>query len=311
MHYKIVYMGTPDFAVPTLLALHHANHHIPLVVTQPDRPKGRGRKYQPPPVKKAARDLGLNVVQPESIGQPEFILQIKQLEPDFLIVTAFGQLLPQNLLAIPKYGAINIHASLLPGYRGPAPIQWAIINGEKETGVTTMMMNTGLDTGDILLTRSTAISHKDTSQTLYDRLSELGAQLILETLQRMTEKACHPKPQDHSQATYAPLLRKEDGRINWKKPAIQLDAFIRGMNPWPGAFTFFGNNRLKIFSAKPIESPATVSPGTVIRGFEGELRVQTGKDALMILEIQGSSGKRMGIENYLRGHSIPPGTQFS
>jgi methionyl-tRNA formyltransferase len=255
--------------------------------------------------------LGLKVVQPNSVKSDEFIRQIKNLEPDFLVVTAFGQILPPDLLKISKYGAINIHASLLPEYRGPAPIQWAIINREKETGVTTMLMNSGLDTGDIILKEITAISNTDTAETLHDRLSELGAQLILKTLDQMANNSFRPAPQDHTRATCAPLLNKKDGHINWEKSAWQLDAFIRGMTPWPGAFTFYENKRIKIFSSKPIEVQTDALPGTAIRGFDDELRIATGDGALLILEIQGSSGKRMGIKDFLRGHPISPGTRFS
>ena len=309
--FNIVYMGTPDFAVPALLAIHKAGHNISLVVTQPDRPSGRGRKLKATPVKASALNLGLKVVQPASVKETDFIHQIKSLMPEFLVVTAFGQILSPKLLAIPKYGAINIHASLLPKYRGPAPIQWAIINGENETGITTMQMNEGLDTGDILLMEKTAIDRTDTAETLHDRLAEMGARLIIKTLDQWGKDTLPPLAQDHSQATYAPLLKKKDGRMDWGKPANRLDRFIRGMTPWPGAFTFYDDNRVKIFSSLPIEQHADAPPGTVIKGFEDELRVATGDGVLLIQELQGASGKRMNIRDFLRGNPIPPGTRFT
>ncbi len=308
--FNLVYMGTPDFAVPALPALLEAGHCITLVVTQPDRPSGRGRKLQAPPVKTAALESGIPVFQPESIKTNEVALRLKELNPDFLVVAAFGRILSEDLLAIPGYGAVNIHASLLPRYRGPAPIQWAIINGEKETGVTTMLMDRGLDTGDILLSEKTAISEKDTSSTLHDRLALMGASLVVETLAKMGEGHIRPIPQNHDQATYAPLLTKKDGRIDWKKSSRQLDAFIRGMTPWPGAYTFEGENRLKILSAKPVFQSSSASPGTVLPGFSDELRIATQDGALIVLKIQGASGKRLSIRDFLRGHQIPPGTQF-
>jgi methionyl-tRNA formyltransferase len=309
-YFNIIYMGTPDFAVPALVALKEAGHRILLVITQPDRPSGRGRKQQAPPVKKAALDFGIPVFQPESIKAEAVVARLKELKPDFIVVTAFGRILPPELLGIPKYGAVNIHASLLPCYRGPAPIQWAIINGEKETGVTTMLMDSGLDTGDVLLFEKTEISEKDTSRTLNDRLADMGALLIIDTLEKIAEGHLRPKPQNHSNATYAPLLTKNDGHIDWKQPARKLDAFIRGMTPWPGAYTFDGENRLKIFSVKPICHHLTALPGTVLPGFSDELRIATGEGALVVLEIQGAAGKRLSITDFLRGHSIPPGTQF-
>ncbi len=309
--FKIIFMGTPDFAVPALKALNKSGHDVALVVTQPDRPKGRGRKVVPPPVKEVAIRLGYDVLQPASIKTDEFADRMERFEPDLFVVVAFGHILPETLLDLPRIGAINIHASLLPKYRGPAPIQWAIINGERETGVTTMFMDKGLDTGDILLSTKTEITPDDTSATLHDRLAVLGADLLVRTLNGFETKDIKPVPQDHTKATYAPLLKKKDGHIDWEKPAKTLETFIRGMTPWPGAFTFHGNKRLKIFKADPVLMDVAEAPGTVIQSFPDELRVATGKGALSIKEIQGASGKRLIIKDFLRGYKLPPGTVLS
>lgn len=300
-------MGTPDFAVPSLKALSKNGYNVLMVVTQPDRPKGRGRKIIPPPVKEAAQHIGYDVIQPVSIKNKDFSDTITGLKPDIFIVVAYGHILPQNILAIPETGAINLHASLLPKYRGPAPIQWAIINGEKETGVTTMLMDDGMDTGDILLSSKEKITAVDTSATLHDRLSVIGADLLIKTLKSFENNDINPIAQDHASATYAPLLKKGDGRIIWEKTAEYIASFIRGVTPWPGSFTFQDNKRLKIFSAKPILVEVNEAPGTVIKGFPDELRIATGKGALSVIEIQGASGKRLLIKDFLRGNQMTPG----
>ena len=303
-------MGTPDFAVPPLKSLYENGYTVEAVVTQPDRPKGRGQKVISSPVKKTARALGYEILQPESIRADRFEARIKQIEPDFFVVAAFGHVLPKHILTLPKFGAINIHASLLPNYRGAAPIQWAIINGEKQTGITTMLMDEGLDTGDILLTESTDITPKDTAGTLHDRLSEIGADLLIKTLKRIERSTIHPIPQDHSAATYAPMLQKKDGLINWEHPAETIETFIRGMNPWPCAFTVYQNRRIKVYRAEIAEMESPEPPGTVIRGFADELRVAAGEKALSILELQGESGKRLPVNEFLRGRKIPPGAKL-
>ncbi len=304
-------MGTPDFAVPALKALHQAGHHISLVVTQPDRPKGRGRKTLFSPVKQAALALGHNLYQPVSLKDADAAARLDAANADLFVVVAYGHLLTKQLLRLPPLGAINIHASLLPKYRGSAPIHWAIINGEQETGVTTMFMDTGMDTGDILLSEKTVIGPEDTCADLHDRLSVLGGELLIETLDQLRAEGLHPVPQDPDKATYAPLLKKRDGRMDWRRPARQLDAFIRGMTPWPGAFTFLDDHRLKIFRAKPIPTQATDKPGTVVRSFPDELRVATGEGVLSILELQAESAKRLPIKAFLQGFQMPPGTFLS
>ena len=306
----IIFMGTPEFAVPALKALHKNDQDIALVVTQPDRPKGRGRKRTPSPVKETAMNLGYSVIQPSSVRTVEFSNCIEKHTPDFIVVVAFGHIIPKNILNIPEIATINIHASLLPKYRGPAPIQWAIINGEKETGVTTMLMDEGLDTGDILLSSKLEIAPDDTSDTLHNRLADLGADLLIQTLNAFETGDINPISQDHSQVTYAPMLKKNDGRINWGRPANALEAFIRGMTPWPGAFTFHEKKRFKIFRAKTIVMNTKASPGSVIKSFPDELWISTGKGVLSIMELQGESGKRLFIKDFLRGYKLPPGTHL-
>ena len=309
--FNIVFFGTPEFAVPCLDALGAAGHEVMLVVTQPDRPKGRGRKMAPPPVKTAALEHGFDLFQPPSVRDPSVTDRLGGLAPDFFVVVAYGGILPEALLSLPKNGAVNVHASLLPHYRGSAPIQWAIINGETRTGVTTMLLDRGMDTGDILLSSETPIHSGDTAATLHDRLAEMGASLLIDTLAAFASGAVNPTPQDHSMATYAPLLKKSDGRIDWDAPAGAIDAFIRGMNPWPGAFTFLGSRRLKLFLATPLETTSEAVPGTVVRGFADELRIAAGKGALSVTEIQGASGKKLPIRDFLQGCPMPPGTVLS
>jgi methionyl-tRNA formyltransferase len=304
----IIFMGTPEFAVPALRALHKNDQDIALVVTQPDRPKGRGRKLTPSPVKETAMNLGYSVIQPASVRTAEFMSYIEKYTPDFIVVVAFGHIIPKNILTISKIATINVHASLLPKYRGPAPIQWAIINEEKETGVTTMLMDEGMDTGDILLSSKLKIRPDDTSDTLHGRLADLGANLLIQTLNAYETGDIHPIPQDHTQATYAPILKKNDGRMNWKLPAESLEAFIRGMTPWPGAFSFHEKKRLKFFKAKAIVMNTEAFPGTVIKSFPDELWISTGKGVLSIMELQSESGKRLLIKDFLRGYKLIPGT---
>ncbi|BBO80215.1 methionyl-tRNA formyltransferase [Desulfosarcina ovata subsp. sediminis] len=304
----IVYMGTPDFAVPPMAALHERGYRILTVVTQPDRPKGRGRKLTPPPVKQAALKFGCPVLQPETVRTDDFHRNMADLAPDLYVVAAFGQILPQSLLDIPKQGAINIHASLLPRHRGAAPIHRAIIEGDAETGITTMMMDKGMDTGDILLMDRTPIGPTETAAELHDRLSRMGAKTILRTLEMLQSGTLPRTSQDHSRATYAPMLRKKDGQVDWSQPAETIDRLIRGVTPWPGAFTFSDGMRLKIFRASVLHRDISVPPGTILECIPGELRVATGKDALAIKEIQGQSGKRLPIDDFLCGCRLPDGS---
>ena len=307
---SIVFMGTPDFAVQPLMALHKAGYAIPLVVSQPDRPQGRGRKLVETPVKKAALDLGLTVVQPQKINADDMVSMIEALRPDFFVVVAFGQLIGDKLLSVPRFAPINIHASLLPSYRGAAPIQRAIIGGETVTGITTMHMDKGMDTGDMLLTETLDILDDDTSETLSHRLSRLGADLILKTLETFAQARIVHTPQNHENATYAPMLSKQEGRMDWNLSAKNLDCFIRGMNPWPGAFSFLADKRFRIIKALPLDVNGNDAPGTVLESSPGTLMVQTGDGALSIREIQGESGKRLTISDFLRGYPISQGSLF-
>ncbi|MDL2322062.1 methionyl-tRNA formyltransferase [Desulfosarcina sp. OttesenSCG-928-B08] len=308
--FKIIYMGTPDFAVPPLDALREQGYTVLAVVTQPDRPKGRGRKLASPPVKDAALRLGLPLIQPETVRTDAFHRQIREFSPDLYVVTAFGQILPQSLLDIPKQGAVNIHASLLPRHRGPAPIQQAILSGDTETGITTMMMDQGVDTGDLLLMSRTRIGPLETAETLHDRLSRMGADTLIKTLEAMRAGTLSRMPQDHDRATYAPMLKKTDGRINWSLPAEAIDRQIRGLSPWPGAFTFYGDMRLKIYASHVADLGPDISaaPGTIVRCDAGTLYVATGKGILSITEIQGKSGKQLSIAEFLCGCRLPDGT---
>jgi methionyl-tRNA formyltransferase len=306
---SIVYMGTPDFAVPPLRALHQAGYNVPLVVTQPDRPKGRGRALAPPPVKTAALELGCDILQPETVRDPVIIEQIKAQAPDFLVVVAFGQILPAAILKIPAQGPINVHASLLPRYRGPAPIQWAILRGETETGITTILMDSGVDTGDMLISARTAIRSDETADMLHDRLAHLGAEVLLETLSQLTNGRLFPQAQKHDLATYAPMLQKQDGHIDWQQEIARLDRFVRAMTSWPGAFCFWDDKRLRILKACPIlGQPKPVAPGTVVERFPDELCVAAKDGLLLIEEIQNQSGKRMTAKVFLRGNRLLPGT---
>jgi methionyl-tRNA formyltransferase len=309
--FSVVFMGTPEFAVPALNALVDYGCHIPLVVTRPDRAAGRGRNLIPPPVKTAAVSLGLSVVQPEAVNTNHFYEAMQRIHPDLLVVVAFGRILSESLLSMPRLGAINLHASLLPRYRGPAPIQWAIINGDPQTGVTAMRMDKGLDTGDILMREPVPIHAEDTGKTLKKRLSEVSAGLLKKTLKQMETGTLKPIPQAHADATYAPLLKKKDGHINWSQPAVKIEPFIRGMIPWPGAYTFYEDKRIKIFKAAVKPEYGDAPPGQVVAGFSDELRVATGKGVLSVMEVQGASGKRLQISDFLRGNPIPVGARLA
>jgi len=305
---KIVFMGTPDFAIPSLKATMNSPHNIELVVTQPDKPKGRGRKLLPPPVKICGLESGLKIAQPESINHPEFIEQIKAIKPDIIVVVAFGQLLKKELLDIPSLGTLNVHPSLLPKYRGPAPIQWSIINGNKETGVCIMLMDKGMDTGDVLLSEKTKIQPHETSGCLHDRLAKKGADLLIKAIEMFQTGKIQPIKQNNDLASYAPMLKKKDGKINWSDDSYTVSDLVRGVNPWPGAFTFWNKKRLKIFKGEIKEIDHDKPAGTILEGKPNELLVCTGKYVFSVLELQGESGKRLSVENFLRGNQVMPGT---
>jgi methionyl-tRNA formyltransferase len=306
----VVFMGTPDFAVPTLKALHRSPFDLRLVITQPDRPRGRGRKRVAPPVKLEAQKIGCPIIQPPNIRESEVCDELRALAPDFLVVAAFGQILPRSVLEIPRYGPVNVHASILPKYRGPAPIQWALIRREAVTGVTTILMDHGVDTGDMLLTAETPIGADDTAATLHDRLAGIGAELLVETLHGLVDGSVRPRAQNHALATYAPMLTKKSGGIDWTQSAQQIEALIRAVTPWPGAYCQYEGHRLIIHKAKAVRAAAGQAPGTVIAGFPDELRIATAEGLLLIEEIQGASGKRMPVKNFLHGTPISPGKVF-
>lgn len=304
---NIVYMGTPEFAVPCLKALAGSPHGVSLVVTRPDKPKGRGRKMAPPPVKVVAGELGYPVAQPVSVKDPSFVAALAGLAPDVLVVVAFGSILPKTILDIPRLGAVNIHPSLLPRYRGPSPIQWAVVCMETETGVTSMFLDEGMDSGDIIMAERTAIHADETAGELHNRLAVLGGKVLIQTLQHVADGTVSATPQDDAAATFSPVLKKSHGRIDWHQPAEKIRAMVNGMNPWPGTFTFYGNTRLKIWKAAPVKTDVVAPPGTVIKGFPDEIRVTAAKNALAITELQGESGKRLAAGDFLRGCDIPEG----
>jgi methionyl-tRNA formyltransferase len=308
--WRIIFFGTPSFAVPTLYGLLSGPDEVVGVVTQPDREKGRGRKIVISPVKELALRNGLPVIQPEKAKEEAFQKTVKDLRPDLFAVVAYGQILPKSVLSIPKYGAVNVHASLLPKNRGAAPIAWAILRGENVTGVTTMMMDEGMDTGDILLQTEFPIDHEVTCEILHNRLAILGAQLLAKTLEKMKAGEIRPIPQDHSKATYAPPLKKENGRIRWEKEAGEIDRQIRAFNPWPGAFTKWDDRFLKVFGGEIRARVLSGKPGEVVWVGSDFIQVETGKDSYLIKEVQPEGRKRMSAREFLSGYSIRVGTVF-
>ncbi len=308
---SIVFMGTPDFAVASLKALLNAGFSVSRVVTQPDRPRGRGRKLLPPPVKEFAQKAGIEVWQPERVRDPDFIELLRTAAPEIIVVVAFGQILPRAVLDIPPLGCINLHASLLPRYRGAAPIHRAIINGETVTGVTTMYMDEGMDTGDMILRTRVPIRRDDTVGTLHDRLAEVGAELLVKTLDLVQRGVAPREPQDPAEATYAPMLTKNDELIRWDRPAEDIRNQVRGMDPWPGACTRIGNERVKIWrvEAEPSENDAQGQPGQVLAADpEYGIIVQAAQGRVVITELQPAGGRRMSAGDYLRGHRLPART---
>lgn len=304
---RIVFMGTPDFAVPSLKKLIAENQEICAVYCQPDKPKGRGHKLQPPPVKVLATAQGIPVYQPVSLRGAAVQAEIAAFQADVIVVAAYGKLLPTAVLEAAKYGCVNVHGSLLPKYRGAAPIQWAVINGEKTTGITTMFMAEGMDTGDILDVAETEIRHGETAGELFDRLKEIGAALLWETLQKLEAGTAIRVPQDHSKATLAPMLKKSDGEIDWKRPAAHIYNLILGLNPWPVAHTGFRGKQMKLFKGEIVERTGT--PGQLFQE-NGELHVFCGTGALKLTELQPENGKRMSGGSFLLGHPLRPEDRF-
>jgi methionyl-tRNA formyltransferase len=296
---KIVFMGTPDFAVPTLKSL-IAHHDVIGVVTQPDRPAGRKNKIKSSPVKEVAIEAGIPVFQPKRIRNPEAIEELKQWDADFHVVVAFGQILPQAVLDLPRVAPINIHGSLLPRWRGAAPIHAAIRAGDTETGITIMMIDAGLDTGDMLTKRAILIEQDETAQTLHDKLMQIGAKLLIETLPKVLSGEIQPQQQDDSLATYAPQINKEDGRIDWSQPSINIERLVRAFTPWPGTFTFWNGKQLKIHSG--INGEGTARHGQVVET-DGQIAIGTGDGLYYLQEVQLTGKKRISIKDFANGYS--------
>jgi methionyl-tRNA formyltransferase len=299
---RLIFLGTPAFAAPTLEAL-AAKHDVLSVVTQPDRPKGRGQELSPSPVKQTAQSLGLPVYQPERIRRPEAQAHLASLSPEIMVVVGYGQIIPQSVIDIAPRGIVNVHASLLPKYRGAAPIQWAIANGETRTGVTTMQINAGLDTGGILLARDTPIGPEETAIELGERLAVMGAELLLETLDGLSQGAITPRPQDDAQASFAPILKKEDGDISWAGAATSVHNRVRGLLPWPGAYSHFRGQRLHVWRARVCGEQTSLAPGQVLPG--AGFRVACGSGSvLQLVEVQMEGRKRMSAEAFANGQRL-------
>ncbi len=308
---RIVFMGTPEFAVPSLAVLLTSEHSVVGVVTQPDRPKGRGHELAASPIKQLAVQHKIPILQPLKMKDPAFLDALSAWKPDLIAVTAFGRILPKVILDLPPRGCVNVHASLLPKYRGAGPIQWALIRGERETGITTMLMDEGMDTGAILLQERAAITPDDTSGTLSSKLADIGGRLLIDTLARIQNGTVTPQPQDQSQATMAPLLKKEDGLLDWTLPALDLANRVRGLSPWPGAYTYLGEDRWVVWKASVLDRLVVrVLPGTIVDATKEGLVVATGDGVLRIMEFQPANSRRMSVAQYLTGHTLAPGLRL-
>ena len=303
-------MGTPDFSVGTLAALVEAGHEVVLAVTQPDKPKGRGKEMQYTPVKEYALEKGIPVYQPEKVRRPECIEELKKYQADVCVVIAFGQILPKEILEMTPYGCINVHASLLPKYRGAAPIQWAIINGESISGVTTMQMDEGLDTGDMLEKVEVPLGEKIIGGELHDLLAEAGAKLCVQTLEKLEKGELKPEKQGETPTAYARMLDKKLGNIDWTRPAVEIERLIRGLNPWPSAYTTWNEKTMKIWDADVVDEEKTAEPGTIIEVTKQTFSVQTGEGALRINELQIPGKKKMSADAFLRGYQVKTGEKL-
>ncbi len=308
---KVIFMGTPDFSVGTFEALIEAGHEIVLAVTQPDKPKGRGEKVQYPPVKEAALKHQIPVFQPKRVRAPECIEELRKYDADIMVVIAFGQILPKEILEMTPYGCVNVHASLLPKYRGAAPIQWAVINGEKVSGVTTMQMDEGLDTGDMLMKTEIVLDEKETGGSLHDKLAGAGAELCVQTLEALKDGTAVREPQGESMTEYARMLDKGMGRIDWSKDAKSVECLIRGLNPWPSAYTEWNGKTMKIWEADVADIEEDREPGTVIRVEKDGFCVQTGSGSLKVRSLQLPGKKRMDAGAFLRGYQVDVGMVLS
>ena len=307
---RILFAGTPDFAVPSLKALVAAGHDIAAVLTQPDRPAGRGRRTVAGPVKDCARALGIEILQPESLKSPSILADLRRLEPRVMVVVAYGILLKRKVLDIPERGCINVHASLLPRWRGAAPIQRAIEAGDSETGISIMQMDEGLDTGPVLARRATPIASRDTSGSLHDRLAVIGAELLVETLREIERGSAKATPQDESMATYASKITADDAWVHWRRPAVQIERQIRAMDPWPVARTIHGERTIRIWQADVVRDGGTTAPGEVIRSGPDGIDIACGEGELRVKVLQREGGKRMTVAEFLNGYRIDAGEYF-
>jgi len=303
-------MGTPDFAVGTLEEIIKAGHEVVLVVTQPDKPRGRSGALQFPPVKECAVTYGIEVFQPKKIREEENVEFLRKYNADIIVVAAFGQLLPKSILEMPKYGCINVHASLLPKYRGAAPIQWSIINGDAVTGVTIMQMDIGMDTGDMIAKREVVIGEEETGGGLFDKLAEVGAKLCVDTMVEIENGRATRIPQNHEEATHVSMISKELGNIDWNKSAAEIERLVRGLNPWPSAYTKLDGKTFKIWKAKVVDKMTDAAPGSIVKLEKDVLEVQTGAGVLSLLEVQLEGKKRMEVDAFLRGYKVEEGTSF-
>lgn len=307
---RVIFMGTPDFAVGTLEEIIKAGHEVVLVVSQPDKAVGRSKALKYTAVKACAIEHGIEVYQPEKIRETESVEYLRKYRPDIIIVVAFGQIIPRVILDMPKYGCVNVHASLLPKYRGASPIQWAVINGEKVTGVTTQRMDDGVDTGDIIMKEEVALREDETGGSLFDRLAGVGAKLCVKTMEAIENGTAVYTPQDSTQATHTAKIHKELGSIDWTKSAEEIECLIRGLDPWPSAYTRLGDKILKIWKAEVVSEQSEAAPGCMVKVEKNRILVQTGKGMLALKEVQLEGKKRMTVEAFLNGCTVEAGTYF-
>lgn len=305
---RVIFMGTPDFAVGTLEEIIKAGHEVVLVVSQPDKQKGRGKTVQPTPVKECALAHGIEVYQPKRVRETECVEYLRSYQPDIIVVVAFGQIVSREILDMPKYGCINVHASLLPKYRGAAPIQWAVLNGDKVSGVTIMHMDEGIDTGDMILQKEVVLEQDETGGSLFDRLATVGAELCVEAMAALENGTAKDIPQDSEKATHVGKISKEMGSIDWTKPAEEIERLIRGLNPWPSAYTRIGDKTLKIWKAEVVSGEQKAAPGCIVAVTKDAMEIQTGTGILALKEVQLEGKKRMTTDAFLRGYPVEEGT---
>ena len=307
---RIIFMGTPDFAVPTLESLIQGPDEIIAVVTQPDRPKGRSKKLVPPPVKLVAQKYGIDLYQPKGIRSPDFITTLKSYDPDLIVVAAYGKILPETIIELPRNGCINVHGSLLPRHRGAAPIQWAIIKGDPEVGVTIMQMDKGMDTGQILMKASITPDPEETAGTLFPKIARLGSHTLMDTLDMLAQGGLAMIDQDDKEATSAPMLRKEDGLIDWTRSAHEINCLIRGLDPWPTAFSFLDQRKFQLFRPEVVHQSSTRKPGTLLRADREGLLIAAGNNCILIKEVKMEGKRRMAVTDFLNGWPLAPGGLF-